>query len=443
MGFEVRKHKLLDTLKVDKVQSFTNTKKSQWIYTQWNPDCFRVPHYWYMANATSLQVSPATARAYKEEMDTRTRLGPGNYDAVLLRDYQVDPYKEMLATVRDQGSLIINVRCGWGKTAVGCRLGLELGGRFLVLDDSILIGTGWIELITKVTGIPPTVIKSKVDYSTDTSSRIFLASVATLTNVPDSHLPRGLTTVFVDEVRCFLTMKRIEQMLRLQCRYMIGASADLDRMDGMHEALPLFFGPSSRHVKRIWSDPFDYVRILTDLKPTVEMRMSGFGKAARMAMDWSVVVKSIAEDRDFTNYAVRFIRTRVHKKVLVVSKSKKQVREVHAQLLDLGVDVERLWGNMKTHRDAAVVVAVMKKVVKGYDPKGCSRGWDGRHFEEIIMLSDTLDPEQIFGRGFRVARPKIISFIHDLPKLHQHDKIVREWCKERNYVEHTIHARFK
>lgn len=431
-----------DQLCIEKVNKFKKKNKKIWLTDEdggMRAKQVRVPYAWCLENKDAFGLK-MTEEAINNTLLTEkfNRLFPPLSDdkhSIRPKEYQVEAHAQMLGILRKEKTLFMNVRCGWGKTKIGLLLSLQIGGRILILEETALIGTGWYNTIRQDCGNypKPVFLKKGVDYSRDMHNRFFIAPVETLVNIKNEHLPKGINVVVVDEARCFLTSRRIGQLIRLDCNYLIGASADIDRVDGMHKAIPLFFGDKDRcMVTRIWTEPFDYIRIYTDIKPDVVFEKSGWGSDAHMSLNWGKVIGSIAENKGFNSTIVSLAKLLRRKKVLILGRFVEQLLEIYTELYNSGEDVNILYKTAKKHVDANIIIATVGKAYKGYDIRSVAEAWDGRDIEIVINITDTLEPEQRFGRGFRVKRPMIINFVHSLPKLHEHDKVVTKWCTDRN-----------
>lgn len=425
---------LLDPIAIDKIDTFNGRSRSIRLVRK-SRGGYSIPLHHFHANRHKY-VTLASTDA-KRPTPVEIKLSP----EFSLRKYQHDVSEECVARLLRHRTLFLNVRCGWGKTAMGIYLFSRLGGRIMILHDNQLIESGWMESVQRFTSIVPTIMDRDHDYSTDASSSVFIASVDSFCNFDEARLPTGINVLFVDETKCFCTEKRITQLLKCSCEYLIGASADIDRTDGMHAALEFFFGPREDYVQKRWDGDFDYVRFFTNVKPEVAYTSVGWGASARRALDWNKVLSSCSVHQGFNDFVVGLVHLLAHKKILIVSKYVKQVNYLYQRLHEDRMDVVRLSGKGKTHADANVVVATIKKCYKGYDVATASRGWDGRHFEVVIITTDLESIEQVFGRGFRVEHPIILDFVHDLPKLYQHATVRKQWCDERNATVFTHHVR--
>lgn len=420
--------KLLVDLAVQKIDSYNDKSKEIPLFIDNNDKTVNVPLYYFYSNKNTKNIIKTTSNVIELN------------ESFSLREYQHAISNQCIDLLKKQHTLMLNVRCGWGKTPFGIYIASKMNiKRMLVLEDNQTIEEGWTRTISAICSAKVVVMKNGIDYSHNEDTNIFIASVDTFCNIKHEFIPNNIEMVFVDEVKCFCTEKRIKQLLRCECNYLVGASADIQRNDGMHKALELFYGPADTYISQIWDKEFDYVRIHTDLKPKVEYNSVGWGKNARRSLNWDIVLKSCSEHANFNKFIIELVFLFQNAKTLIMSKSKIQVNLIYKTLLEGRIDVAKLSGKGKNHLDAAVVVATIKKGYKGYDVASVSTCWDGRHYELVIIVSDMEEVEQAFGRGFRVERPCIIDFIHSLPKLYQHANTRKQWCEKRKAIIHNHH----
>lgn len=384
---------------------------------------------------------------YYHMLDKKKAIGACGHERSLslnqsfkLRPYQSKEDERCMKLLKEKGTLFLNVRCAWGKTAMGLHLLSKLGGRCMIMHDNSVIETGWVNSIRKYS--PSTsfkFIESSVNYSDDRDTTLFIASVNTLSNMKREFMPRNLNSVFVDEAKCFCTELRIKQLLKCECNYLIGASADIERSDNMHNALYMFYGPRDSFVYSEWQGDFDYVLFNTNIVPDMKFNTVGYGINAKKVLDWNNLLRSISNSDSFNSLIVNTALLFSKNKILVLTKFKRQLNVLYKMMIDRGVDAVRLTGKASTHRDADVVIATIKKAYKGYDVANASESWDGRNFEVIISATDIgTEIVQSFGRGFRHSHPIIVDFCHNMTRLRQHQGERQNWCVERGASVHKF-----
>ena len=61
-------------------------------------------------------------------------------------------YQKTITTLREKGGGVLQVYCGYGKTALAIKIAIDLGGRTLVVVHKEFLMDQWIDSIKKFTG---------------------------------------------------------------------------------------------------------------------------------------------------------------------------------------------------------------------------------------------------------------------------------------------------
>jgi superfamily II DNA or RNA helicase len=148
-----------------------------------------------------------------------------------LRPDQMEIYDQV------ESSCLINANPSWGKTFTAIAIAAKLGQKTLVICHNTILRDQWEKEIRKTLGIDCGVIGSgKLNYN----SPITVSNIQTLRN-HSRTLASEFGTVIVDEVHRAPAKVFSNTLNEMKAKYKIGLSATLERKDGMHFALPLYF----------------------------------------------------------------------------------------------------------------------------------------------------------------------------------------------------------
>ena len=330
-----------------------------------------------------------------------------------LKEKQIEPYNLLSKTLDSDGCYKLELHTAFGKTVLGTKIACEKGLRTIVLTHRILITNGWIDTIRKFTdgkvGIKPKSMK-KLDKDAD----IYVMSVTAISKLPKDFI-KTIGMVIVDETKEFCTQKRINNILHLKPKYIIGLCADNKRKDGLDRVLPYIFG--SKKVTRVNKKPFFVKKIYTQFKPNIIKNNSYYRRAE---VDWNEVINSIANNEERNNYIADLAKSNSNKKILILCKRVSQCKYLYKRLKEIGESVDILTGTKHDYTDDRILISTYSKAGVGFDQKS-SKNFKGVRFNTLILATDTLEILQSLGRVFRTHHiPLIFDIVDDFSSFKRH-----------------------
>ncbi|AHA46029.1 putative superfamily II helicase [Insectomime virus] len=319
------------------------------------------------------------------------------------------------------GSCMLSLHTGFGKTCLGVCLAAK-GKKTLVVCKSDKIKRQWVEAVQKFTTHSVEIVKGKkipenVDFC-------IMGPMKVINFMEDLSC---FGTVIVDECHQICTQVFSEALFRLQPEFLIGLSATPDRVDGLGELLPPFFG--DKPIVRKEVKDFTVYKIVTGYKPGKR-----FDKRGNLV--WSHVIKSLAENPERQAAIAEILKKKSSGKTIVLGKRKEELRELSRLLEESGEKTTLFIENRKEYdMDARIILSTVGKGGVGLDDPKIST---------VALISDCVDARQYEGRA-RVVNSVIYDFVDCMGPLEKHWEEREDWYLEKGatIVEKTLKEMIK
>ena len=353
------------------------------------------------------------------------------------RDQEV-VFKEATELIRNHRSVLLSLRCGYGKTYTGIRLAHSIGLKCAVLAHATILFGQWIESIEKFTGAKVQAVDT--DGVLDPDADFYIFNIAYVHKRWKKETQSWISekigrykdiigTLIVDEAHIACAENMSKSLLHFNPRVMIGLTATPVRKDGMDKVLELYFGKyDTTRIIRISSDPFTVYRLPTKIKP--QFVRNSFGKK-----DWNSVIKYLVENKDRNQLIINLISKFNTHNILVLTKRKEHCKLLSTELTKLGITNTVMTGTTKKYdKQARVLLSTYSKLGVGFD--------DTR-LNMLIIACSVTEVEQYAGR-LRDGEGKkrvIIDLVDDDPNCLSHWRARRTWYISRNgNVKHYYQA---
>jgi len=352
-----------------------------------------------------------------------------------LRDYQVEPVKEVLDNLREHGSAILSAYCGFGKTISSLYIASRIGGPVAVLTHRKNLSKQWEEGIAKfITGAGPYGADSAgagsfrvdskqagpigVDSKQAGSCGVDIISVHVIKNYTREELAK-YHLLIVDEIHVMCATTFTEAMLYFTPKYTLGLSATPTRPDGMDVILDHHF--NKQYMTVIKKDkPVDVRVYWTGIIPEHTQNRSG-------GVDWSSLVNFLAENPEFNDRIISELESMPEKRFMVLCSRKSQIKILAEKCEERGIDATTYYESMKAPKnpDARVLIGTTSKLGVGFDDTTRNA---------MIFACDIANVENLEQYAGRVVHrttdtPLIIDFVHNFTSLKRH------WDTRKKYYK--------
>ncbi|AMQ10831.1 putative superfamily II helicase [Brazilian marseillevirus] len=361
------------------------------------------------------------------------RMSEGEFTGTLLEE--TEPV-EGRKTVRDQqtvfalakkrlerdGVCMLSLHTGFGKTCLGVCLAARKKKKALIVCKSDKIKRQWVEAVQKFTNHSVEIVKGKkipknVDFCIMGPKKVL--------NFEGDLSCFG--TVVVDECHQICTKVFSDALFRLEPETLIGLSATPDRIDGLGEILPPFFGDKPIIRKEV--KDFTVYKIVTGYRPSKR-----FDKRGNLV--WSHIIKSLAENTERQEAIAKVLKKPTPGKTIVLGKRKEELRELDRLLRESGESTTLFIENKKEYdKNARFILSTVGKGGVGLDdPK----------ITVVALVSDCIDVRQFEGRA-RVPNSIIYDFVDCFGPLERHSEEREEWYLDKGatIVEKTLKEMIK
>lgn len=332
-----------------------------------------------------------------------------------LRDEQKIVKKEALEYLNKNGSIILSLNTGAGKTITSINIACNIKLKTLVVVNKLVLVKQWEQSIYKFC---PTAkvqnLVTKSDFDMDADFYIMNAI-----NIPKmgKMFFRYIQTLIVDEVHLIMAEKLSNLMLFIQPRYLIGLSATPERYDGLNILLDLYFG-TNKIVRKLYHKHTVF-KINTGFKPKIEKTITG-------KVNWNVILESQSQDEKRNQLIIDIVQKYDDRIFLILVKRLEQGFYLYQKLKDNGQNVASLLGSeQEFDRNCRILIGTSSKVGVGFD------------FDKLNALILACDIESYFiqflGRVARVKdnHPLIFDLVDKNSILEKHFN-----TRKKIYTEH-------
>ncbi len=324
-----------------------------------------------------------------------------------LRLNQIEPCKEAIDVLKKTGTVILNMYPGFGKTITSAYIGLYFGYKILVVLAGDLIDS-WLGTFSKVSKAKVWIVKAK--KAPPKEFDVIICMIGRLHYVPLDIL-ECMGTLIIDECHQFCTQKRLELILQIRPRYIMGLSATYERSnDSFHRAMNMICGP--KKIIRTYEEPFTIYRYGTGIKADLSKMKKDDG-----SNDWAQLKTFIAHNEERNKLISNLVGIFVNLgfKPLILTWLNKEHVHLLLDILKTKVDtLDYLSGTKKKYKDSQVLIGTISKIGTGFDEKERCENFGGKRLNVLFIVGSLRSIElleQICGRVFRSENPIIVHLV--------------------------------
>lgn len=350
---------------------------------------------------------------------TRDEFNPIEVEFVgKLRPHQLEVNEEAVRTLTRQGSVVLSMYCGFGKSLLAIHLAVAIGFKTLVVVHNVALMKQWEEEIIKF--CPAARVRRVTPQSPYKDADFFVINAQNAEKKGRAYFG-DIGLMVIDEAHKVMAAKTSKVMDYVQPRYLIGLSATPYRPDALNKLFPLFFGLHPKIERKFWRKHIVY-RVRTGFTPTLQQQWNG-------KLDWNLVLESLAQKQERNEMIVNLICDHPDRTFMVLTKRLSQGDYLEQQLRQRGQTVTSLLRSKQDYDpDARVLIGTVSKIGTGFNHPA---------LDALLLASDV---EQYFvqylGRVFR--RPDGIPLIFDL--VDNHASLEKHYRTRASvYVEHGGH----
>ena len=327
-----------------------------------------------------------------------------------LRDYQKEVKKEAIELLNKNGSALISMGCGMGKTITSINIACTIKLKTLIVVNKLVLVKQWKDSITqfcpsaKTQSLTP---KSELDDDCD----FYIMNAINISKMGKNFF-KNIGFLCIDEVHLIMADKLSNLMNFIFPRYLIGLSATPYRIDGLNILLDLYFGEDK--IIREMNHKHIVYKVDTNIK--IKGELTEMGK-----VNWNSVLEAQSNNEERNDLIINIIKKFSDRNFLVLVKRVEHGNTLVNKLQEEGEYVTSLLGtNQEFDKEARILVATSQKA-------GC--GFDHPKLDALMLAVDFKDYfSQIIARVFRRrdVEPIVFDILDDNPILINHYKKRKE-----------------
>ena len=356
-----------------------------------------------------------------------------------LFETQVSVYEQLLAALMSKGTANLNVYTGFGKTVVSAIASINLKLRVLILINNTILAQQWKSTYNEFTTANVYVVDSAEEPPKDAE---VIICMSTRVHYLSQNFYNSIGTLIIDEAHTFCTPSRVEALLCTQPKYIIAATATLEReQDGLHVMIEAMCGSESIYKKSV--KPFN--AILYNTGYNAEVPHNRYGE-----FNWTQHVNNLCNCGERNQLIIDLITNNLSCKILVLTGRQNHVLDLHDRMQKLSIKVDYMVGNKKKYSDSNVLIGTVKKLGTGFDERTACLNFEGFPINLLIIvisIKKTALLAQTSGRCFRSQFPSVICLYDQNGISDKHMEKNTKWFESVNgivtYVESEKAKRIK
>jgi superfamily II DNA or RNA helicase len=299
-----------------------------------------------------------------------------------LRDEQKIIKSEAIDYLTKNGSIIISLYTGGGKTAISINMACSIKLKTLVIVNKIVLIKQWEESILKF--CPEAIVQKLTARSKLKDADFYIMNAMNIEKMGKSFF-KDIGLCIMDECHLLVAETLVKSLKYVYPRYLIGLSATPYRNDGLNQMLDFYFGKTK--IVREMNRKHIVYKVSTGISIPNEKTEQG-------RVNWGAVLKYQSENIERNDLIVRIIKHFSDRNFLILCKRVEQANYIFRKLQEEKESVDNLIGSKQTFdKDSRILVGIHQKISVGFDhPK-----------LDTLLLATDLDAYfiQSLGRIFR------------------------------------------
>lgn len=346
------------------------------------------------------------------------------------------PYQEKIALetkeiLSENGSVILNLRTGFGKSIFSIYLVCMIGYKCLLLNNISIVSTQFVDTIVNHSTLKYHIVgktkkrkRGKNEVSIEDADIIICSSMM-VEKIPNRD---KIGVLLVDECHKFCTENNMNILLSLTPKICIFMSASM-KENGLEKILYMIAGKNNI-VKYTNDIPFNVYKVNTGVNLIRNFVIRDKNDRNKI---WNELVTRQTLSKYRNEVVVELVKELVNigKKVCVMCCRVSSAKLLKYLLSDMKVDM--LIGNMKTYNDSDVLIGTIPKIGTGFDEKSSCFDFNGVRINCLVLVSSNksnLIFTQVVGRGLRSNDLDVYNIVDEDGISKKHFGKFTEWCSD-------------
>lgn len=349
-----------------------------------------------------------------------------------LWDPQKVVVKEVIDFLEGDGSCILAVRTGFGKTICCSYIAAERGVMTVCLMTTKVLELSWINTWREKTTANIFIVGgTKKDNKSFIKSGKKTPDVLVCMEQRVSHIPSiwldKVGLVIIDEAHEFCTQNRLNSIMAFKPSYVIACTATPFRSDKTFSAIELICGKDK--IVKINENPFIVYQVNTNISVPVTKNIRG-------DINWADIVSKLSNHDERNQIIVKLVEKNIDKKIIIMTRLVEHAYILKDALNTVGLtDVDMMASTKRNYKDSKVLIGTISKIGTGFDEANTCEDFKGVRSDVLILCISIKSPnliEQVAGRIFRVNNPTIFYLLDDLSVCKSHWNLAKKWYLSRN-----------
>lgn len=339
-----------------------------------------------------------------------------------LREYQENPVKKCLNEINKNGSMILSIGTGSGKTCMSLYIMSKLGLKTLIVVNKEILVDQWIERIKQFLGnVKIGIIQGKNIEMGDEPIHIAMLQTISKKKINYNH-----NFLIVDECHNLGTKSFSNAFQYIGSKYQLGLSATPTRSDGLTRVIKWYLGnilsfqrdEISSNVKKVLA--ISYINNYNEIT---------IGK--NKDIHFSQMITKLSMDSKRNNIIIAQIGLKIKNRILVLSDRVSQLEKLQERV---GDELSIIYAGKMKDRKQILNIAKEKRVVFSTYAM-MSEGVDIPHLNVLIFATPRSNVVQSIGRIGRDYSNVLIIDIIDRFDYTKRQFIKREMTYTKNNYE--------
>ncbi len=223
-------------------------------------------------------------------------------------DEQIKVKNEALTSLNKNGSCLISLYTGGGKTFTSINIACQIKLRTLIVVNKIVLIKQWKDSILKV--CPSARIQTLQSTSVFEDCDFYIINAINVQKKGTTFF-KDIGTLILDECHLIMAEQLSKCMLNIYPRYLIGLSATPYREDGLDPLLNFYFGENK--IIRLLRREHIVYKVNTGFTPEVTLTKDG-------KINWSSLLDSICNNNDRNEIIINIVKKFSDRNILILSK---------------------------------------------------------------------------------------------------------------------------
>ena len=344
-----------------------------------------------------------------------------------LRDFQVPVVETFVKHAKENGSGLLELYCGYGKTVLALNIISKLKKKTLVIVHKEFLLNQWVERIEQF--LPDAKIGRIQGQIVDTDGKDIV--IGMLQSLSMKTYPLSLFQEFgfsiFDECHHISAEVFSNALFKIVTKYGLGLSATMNRKDGLTKVFKQFLGDVVVKKKREQDDPVTVkaIEYHTNDEEFNEVVYNFKGQT-----HYAIMIRKLCEFNDRSEFILNILKNALKEadekgeemQVMILAHNKSLLKYLHdaiehRQIATVGYYIGGMTEkDLKLSEDKRVIIATYAMAEEALDIKTLTT---------LIMATPKTDVTQAVGRILRMkhANPQVFDIVDT------HDIFQRQWMK--------------